>query len=186
MSDIRHLIEKKKNTIDANQSHVIETTDNERIIENNKDKFSVTEHFENGIGYFDNDHDNFDARFNFKCRKFTVTNSNGNSESLNIELHSKSNRGSMSPRIFVYFGNNTPLLQDDKACSFSATDIKDTNQIRYILEDKYPQAAYFMDKFVIVTPEERKSYQEYVKGVKMRREEAKKIQKISENFANRR
>ena len=40
------------------------------------------------------------------------------------------------------------------------TDIYDTNAIRYQIKDNKEMANFF-DKFVIVTPEERKAYQKY-------------------------
>ena len=42
----------------------------------------------------------------------------------------------------------------------AGTDIYDTNAVRYQIKDN-KELANFFDKFVIVTPEERKAYQDY-------------------------
>ena len=55
----------------------------------------------------------------------------------------------------------------------AGTDIYDTNAVRYQIKDN-KELANFFDKFVIVTPEERKAYQDYEARQERENREARK------------
>ena len=59
------------------------------------------------------------------------------------------------PERCIYFDDRRIRVDLD-----ARTDIYDTNAIRYQIKDNKEMANFF-DKFVIVTPEERKAYQKY-------------------------
>lgn len=68
-----------------------------------------------------------------------------------------------------------------------ATDINDINSIRYQLgkdhgwyNNKAKQLAHFIDKFVIVTPEERKAYKEYAAKLDRQERDALEAKKTKE------
>lgn len=178
----KEMIAKKKNATDAGQSKVVGTTeDGARIIENGDDKFIVSDVITNGSRSVGNDRD-FDAtRFDFECRIFTVKDGNGHCESLSIQIAEVTHKGDIPvDHNRVWFN---PIFKDiSKDLKHDCNDINNLNHIRYCLKDS-PEASYFLDKFVIVTPEERQAYQEYAAPQDMKEKQAKEAQEQAARLA---
>ena len=91
---------------------------------------------------------------------FEASDNSGNSETLSITKQRPEEKWDEVPKEFIVsigYKNSARLAYD--------TDIDDINSIRYQLGKKETakRLAYFIDKFVIVTPKEREDYKEYAK-----------------------
>ena len=171
MSVIRDMINKKKemmakqNAIDAGQSKVVGMTeDGARIIENGEDKFIVSEGLETGLNKL--------FAYDYQHRYFTVKDEDGNSKSLDIIVRKKKypyeeyykdlalNSFYLGPtkENIEFETNMTGNIYERYIGSQKDLSLNNINVLRYQLKNDM-EASYFLDKFVIVTQEERQAYQ---------------------------
>ena len=184
MSNILDMIKQQKNkaqrnSVVAGQSRVVETTDDARIIENGEDRFTVTQRFEKDVDYY-GDHDDFE-KYDCQRRIFTAKDKAGNSESLTIEIQTNEN-GQVGP-LWADFGSIKfwGYEESHEKPNFNGKDLNDINAVRYELKDN-KEIAYFLDKFVIVTPEERKNYQEYADAQIAKEKQAKEAERVAQRL----
>ncbi len=130
--------------------------DGTREIMNGKDKYVVskTSVYDEETRFGQDDYGIIDKV------SFEASDNSGNSETLSItKQRPKGECDDVKKKVIVRIGykNSAELPYD--------TDIDDINSIRYQLGKKETakQLAYFIDKFVIVTPKEREDYKEYAK-----------------------
>ncbi len=83
------------------------------------------------------------------------------------------------PERCIYFDDSRTRVDLD-----ARTDTYDTNAIRYQIKDNKEMANFF-DKFIIVTPEERKAYQKYESQKEQKAALLKKQQEQEERAAQR-
>ena len=179
----KEMIAKKKNATDAGQSKVVGMTESgARIIENGEDEFTVSEVITKGTGKVGYE-DDIDTYYDYLRRTFTVKDQKGHSKSLSFELRTITREGSRCiGRNSAWFDSN----YDRCSARYGGVcdDINNINQIRYYLKDDL-KASYFLDKFVIVTPEERKAYQEYFNVKEAERKQKIEARKQAEKQAAR-
>jgi len=194
MSVIRDMINKKKemmakqNAIDAAQSKVVGMTeDGARIIENGEDKFIVSEGLETGLNKL--------FAYDYQHRYFTVKDEYGNSKSLDIIVRKNASLYRDEYRLALnsfYLGptkeniefetNMTGNIYERYIGSQKDLSLNNINVLRYQLKNDM-EASYFLDKFVIVTPEERQAYQEYAALQDMKEKQAKEAQEQGARLA---
>lgn len=195
MSVIRDMINKKKemmakqNAIDAGQSKVVGMTeDGARIIENGEDKFIVSEGLETGLNKL--------FAYDYQHRYFTVKDEDGNSKSLDIIVRKKKypyeeyykdlalNSFYLGPtkENIEFETNMTGNIYERYIGSQKDLSLNNINVLRYQLKNDM-EASYFLDKFVIVTQEERQAYQEYAALQDMKEKQAKEAQEQAARLA---
>lgn len=83
----------------------------------------------------------------------------------------------------VLFGQGDKPSEKDLVSGSQSIDINDINSIRYQLR-KHDDIAHFLDKFVIVAPEEKKAYNmyNYFQGIRKKLTEKDAVQKSKEEF----
>ena len=179
-----------RNSVVVKMSEVTGEKGDTRTIKNGTDKYSVQkevtfeEHRQFYLGdprqpYNDPTADSHQVSFT------VVYNNTSDVEILTIQKRDNISGGADErfPECEVGWGKDATLgikLNDD-------TDINNINSVRYQLgkvggmkEGKAKQLAYFIDKFVIVTPEERKAYKEYAAEMDKRERDALEAQKTQE------
>lgn len=185
------LIDKIRDAIVIRMSEVEKQKANgDRVIKNGEDRYTVkvTKKFNDKIERYEGDPhylEPYDA--DWVC--FVVTDGNGKSEEVIIEKLSNYS-GICSCQIRKKGRSSGVNLSFD-------TDVDDINSVRYQLEQKSKyqalaaEFAYFIDKFVLVTPEEREEYKKYVneieeqekqeqKRLKEQKKQEKKARKLRE------
>lgn len=165
MSLAREIIKLRRNKVIAAQSKVVETTNDSRTIENGENKFVVTK--SKGSRNTTLDHCNW--------LRYTVEDQNGKYDAITIDVHDPqiAAEGIGIDSSFAYFGEVRPFMGN---AYFTGGDVDNINDIRYRLRG-YEELSHFLDKYVIVTPEERQAYKEYEAAQIVKAKEAKKQMK---------
>ena len=163
--NIRNMIQRMKDALVTDASRVVETTEDGRIIQSGKDTYTTKQSYSEGEDEYYGTGGPMDAistEYKFKNRRFEVKDQDGNSESLTVEKRNITYEGDREVYdSVVYFGERDKVL-NSKEILYAGKDLNNINDIRYQVRNN-PKFSYFLDKFFIVTPEEKKSYKQYAK-----------------------
>ncbi len=191
---LKDKINAMRNSLVVNMSKVVAENGDRRTIKNGTDKYSVQKEvtFEEHRQFYLGDPRQpcTDPTADSHQVSFTVVyNNTSDVEILTIQKRDNISGGDKRfPKCEVGWGKDAILgikLDDN-------TDINNINSVRYQLgkvggmkEGKAKQLAYFIDKFVIVTPEEREAYNKYAAEMDKRERDDLKVQKASERDQKR-
>lgn len=172
-----------RNSVVAGMSEVTDKNgDDTRAIKNGKDRYVVqtTRGFEEGVRYgHRRDYDPTIANVAFVS--FKTIDNQSNQAVVTLEKREIVEEGDREINLCEI------ALGGSARWGVKLDDNTDINSVRYQLGkvdewngNEAKQLAHFIDKFVIVTPEERKSYKEYAVKMDKQERDALKAQKLKE------
>ena len=148
------------------RSKVVGKTETGRIIKNGNNRCLVTRHLSSEKGVYGSGVTAESYYTEYICDRlsFKAVNQRGVSKDLNFDFFYITYEGDSASRVppaIAYFGRETTFPVNG-GIVFGNAFINNINSIRYQVR-KNSKVSYFLDKFVIVTPEERQAYREYAK-----------------------